>query len=162
MQIFVSFFFIFFKDFILFLFLFFYLFMRDTERERKAETQAEGEAGPVQGARCGTPSRVSRITPRPAGGTEPLRHQGCPVSFFFSLTYLVNYFSKLLRLVSLFIYLFIIYLLFIYYLFIHERHRERDRDTGRGRSRLHAGSPMWDSIPGLQGHALSQIQMLNH
>ena len=23
---------------------------------------------------------------------------------------------------------------------------ERDRDTGRGRSRLHAGSPMWDSI----------------
>ena len=35
----------FFKNFI-------YLFMRDTERE--AETQAEGEAGSVQGARCGT------------------------------------------------------------------------------------------------------------
>ncbi|KAM8962877.1 guanine deaminase isoform 4-T5 [Lycaon pictus] len=36
-------------------------------------------------------------------------------------------------------------------LFIHERHREREsergRDTGRGRSRLHAGSPTWDSIP---------------
>ena len=28
--------------------------------------------------------------------------------------------------------------------------RERGRDTGRGRSRLHAGSPTWDSIPGLQ------------
>ena len=37
-----------FKDFI-------YLFMRDTQRE--AKTQAEGEAGPSQGARCGTRSR---------------------------------------------------------------------------------------------------------
>ena len=51
-------------------------------------------------------------------------------------------------------------LFFIFYLFIHERHRERerdrdrDRDTGRGRSRPHAGSPMWDSIPGLQDQAL--------
>ena len=36
-----------------------------------------------------------------------------------------------------------------------ERERERNRDTGRGRSRLHAGSPMWDSIPGPQGHTLS-------
>ena len=31
-----------------------------------------------------------------------------------------------------------------------ERERERGKDTGRGRSRLHAGSLMWDSIPGLQ------------
>ena len=44
------------KDFI-------YLFMRDTQREREAETQAEGEAGPTQGARCGTGYRVPRITP---------------------------------------------------------------------------------------------------
>ena len=48
-------------------------------------------------------------------------------------------------------------LLFIFvkdfiYLFI--RDRERGRDTGRGRSRLPAGSPMPDSIPGLQGQAL--------
>ena len=35
-----------------------------------------------------------------------------------------------------------------------ERERERARDTGRERSRLPAGSPMWDSIPGLQDHAL--------
>ena len=28
------------------------------------------------------------------------------------------------------------------------------RDTGRGRTRLHAGSPTWDSIPGLQDHDL--------
>ena len=25
--------------------------------------------------------------------------------------------------------------------------RERGRDTSRGKSRLHAGSPTWDSIP---------------
>ena len=46
------------------------------------------------------------------------------------------------------------------YLFIPERHRERDRDLGQGRSRLHAGSPTWDSIPGPRGHTLSQG--LNH
>ena len=32
-------------------------------REREAETQAEGEVGSTQGARPGTQSRVSRITP---------------------------------------------------------------------------------------------------
>ena len=37
--------------------------MRDTER--KAETQAEGGAGSIQGARCGTQSGDSRITPGP-------------------------------------------------------------------------------------------------
>ena len=30
---------------------------------------------------------------------------------------------------------------------MRDRERERGRDTGRGRSRLHAGSPTWDSIP---------------
>ena len=45
-----------------------------------------------------------------------------------------------------------------------QRDRERGRDTGRGRSgrsRLHAGSPTWDSSPGSQDHALGQRQMLN-
>ena len=45
-----------------------------------------------------------------------------------------------------------------FYLFIHETERERER--GRGRSRLHAGSLMWDSIPGLQDHALGPRQVL--
>ena len=35
---------------------------------------------------------------------------------------------------------------------------ERGKDTSRGRSRLHAGSPMRDSIPGFQDHTLSQRQ----
>ena len=35
------------------------------------------------------------------------------------------------------------------------------RDIDRGKSRLHAGSLMWNSIPGLQDHALSGRQMLN-
>ena len=34
------------------------------------------------------------------------------------------------------------------YLFM--RDTQRERDTGRGRSRLHAGSPTWDPIPGPQ------------
>ena len=36
--------------------------------------------------------------------------------------------------------------------------RERGRDTGAGKSRLHAGSPTWDSIPGLQDRTLGQRQ----
>ena len=39
--------------------------------------------------------------------------------------------------------------------------RERGRDTGRGRSRLHAGTPMPDSILGLQDHVLGQRQAPN-
>ena len=38
-----------------------------------------------------------------------------------------------------------------------ERERGRDtnaRDTGRGRGRLHAGSPIWDLIMGLQDQAV--------
>ena len=42
-----------------------------------------------------------------------------------------------------------------------ERERERGRDTGRGRGRLHAGSPTWDLIPGLQDHTLGRRQALN-
>ena len=35
-----------------------------------------------------------------------------------------------------------------------EIERDRGRDTGRGKSRLHAGTPTWDLILGLQDHAL--------
>ena len=41
------------------------------------------------------------------------------------------------------------------------RDRGRSRDIGRERSRLHAGSLMWDSILGLQDHALGRRQALN-
>ena len=47
-----------------------------------------------------------------------------------------------------------------FYLSIYDR--ERGRDTGGGRCRLHARSPTWDLIPGLQDHALGQRQALNH
>lgn len=42
-----------------------------------------------------------------------------------------------------------------------KRERERGKDTGRGRRRLLSGSPMWDSIPGHEDHALSQRQTVN-
>ena len=53
---------------------------------------------------------------------------------------------------------------FLKILFIYswETYTERGRDIGRERSRLHAGSLMWDSIPGLQDHILSQRQTISH
>ena len=50
---------------------------------------------------------------------------------------------------------------FFFLTYSWETHTKRGRDTGRGRSRLHAGSLMWDSIPGLQDHTPSERQMLN-
>ena len=44
---------------------------------------------------------------------------------------------------------------------MRDTEREGGRDTGRGRRRLYAGSWTWDSIPGLQGHALGWRQALN-
>ena len=52
--------------------------------------------------------------------------------------------------------LFRFYSLKRFYLFM--RDTERGRDPGRGRRRLHAGSPMRDSIPGSWGHDLSRSQ----
>ena len=37
---------------------------------------------------------------------------------------------------------------FIFLIYLFMRPRERGSDIGRGRSRVHAGSPMWDLIPG--------------
>ena len=39
------------------------LFIYSRETHREAEIQAEGEAGPMQGAQCGTQSRDPRIMP---------------------------------------------------------------------------------------------------
>ena len=51
----------------------------------------------------------------------------------------------------------------ILFFYSWETQRERQRhNTGRGRSRLHAGSPMWDSIPGPQDHVLGRRHVLNH
>ena len=55
-----------------------------------------------------------------------------------------------------------IYLFFKAFIYLFMRDTERGRDTGRGRSRLHAGSPTWDSIPGPWGYTLGRKQTLNH
>ena len=61
--------------------------------EREAETQGEGETGSMQGAQCGTWSRIPRITPQAAGGAKPPRHQGCPLTVISeqNLYLLINY-----------------------------------------------------------------------
>ena len=41
------------------------------------------------------------------------------------------------------------------FIYLFMRDTERDRDLGRGRSRIPAGSPVWDLIPGPQDHHLS-------
>ena len=54
---------------------------------------------------------------------------------------------------------------FLKILFIHETHRERGRDIGIGRNRFPKGSPVWDSIQGLQDHTLepkADAQPLSH
>ena len=47
------------------------------------------------------------------------------------------------------------------FIYLFMRDKEREAETGRGRSRFPVGSPMWDSIPRLWDHNLSQRQMLN-
>ena len=54
--------------------------MRDTERE--AETQAEGEAGSLQGPRCGLNPGTPGSHPGPKGDAQPLSHPGVPVPLF--------------------------------------------------------------------------------
>ena len=61
---------------------------------REREREAKGEAGSMQGARSGTRSQVSKITPQAAGDAKPLCHQGCPkdvilkiAHFWFGWTY---------------------------------------------------------------------------
>ena len=76
-------------------FLRFYLFIheRHREREREADTQVEGEADSMQGARHGTRSQVSRITPWAEGGTKPLSHQGCPAIIPLNILFKVFIYS---------------------------------------------------------------------
>ena len=54
---------------------------------------------------------------------------------------------------------------FFLFLFIYDIHRERKRERQRHRQREKqapcTGSPMWDSIPGLQDRALGQRQAPN-
>ena len=59
------------------------LFINERHTKREAETQAEGEAGSMQGARCGTRSRIPVSYPEPKADAQPPSHPGVP-SFVFS------------------------------------------------------------------------------
>ena len=76
--------------------------------------------------------------PGPKAGAKLLRHPGIPGFDFF-------FFKD-------FIYLFMI---------VTERERERQRHRQREKQAPCTGSPMWDSIPGLQDRALGQRQAPN-
>ena len=69
------------KRIYIYFFLRFYLFIH--ERQREAETQAEGEAGSMQGARCGTRSWIPGSHPEPKADTQPLSHPGIPKDFIY-------------------------------------------------------------------------------
>lgn len=51
---------------------------------------------------------------------------------------------------------------FFFFNYLSMCNTEKDRDTGGGRSRLHAGSPKWDSILCPQDHAPGCRRRLNH
>ena len=123
-----------------------------TERETEAETQAEREAGsmyrePDVGFDPGSPG--SALSQRQA--LNRCTTQGSQESEYFVLNS------------NLFIfYLFILFLKDFIYLFMRhtegERERERERQRHRQREKQASctGSPTWDSILGLQDHALGQ------
>ena len=90
--------------------------MRDTHRE--AETQAGGEAGSMQGARCGTRSRDSRITPWAEGRRQTAQPPRDPP---LCTILVIDLSLKLFQNLKLFFLRF--------YLFIHERQREREREA---------------------------------
>ena len=59
---------------------YYFLFIHERHRARKreAETQAEGEAGPMQGAQCGTRSLDPGSCPELKADAQPLSHPGIP------------------------------------------------------------------------------------
>ena len=76
-------------------------------------------------------------------------------------TYQIHFFFRYYYLYWVVVLYSVVFVCFLNILFICSWETQRGRDTGRGGSRLHAGNPMWDSIPGPQDHALSWRQTLN-
>ena len=78
-----------------------------------------------------------------------------PIYYLYKITYQF--------LLALFIYLFVYYLfIYLFMIVIHtERERERQRHRQREKQAPCTGSPMWDSIRGLQDRVLGQRQAPN-
>ena len=109
--------------------------MRDIERERGRDTgrgrSVLHEGNPMWDSMLGLQDHV-------LGQRVALNHWATQVSLYF------NFFLR-------------------FYLFTHERHREREREAetqGEGEAGS-VQSTIWDSILGLQDHALGQRQALN-
>ena len=68
--------------------------------EREAETQEEGEAGSMPGARRGTWSRDSRITPWAKGRYQTAEPPGIPTFLIYSRIHTFPLLLKVLALIA--------------------------------------------------------------
>ena len=64
---------------------------------RGRDTQGDGEAGSMQGARCGTGSWDSRITPEPKASAQLLSHPDFPSNHFKRVKLRKSLTTQLLR-----------------------------------------------------------------
>ena len=87
-----------------------------------------------------------------------LLNRVCHLGFMFISSWSVYHDNEFYLLTTYCFTTFLPYPIFFFkdfiYPFMRDTQRERGRDTGRGRSRLHAGSPTWELILGLQDHTL--------
>ena len=100
--------------------------------------------------------------PGPKAGVKPLRHPGIPGMFIIN-TISNKIFEKMLgdgQLKDIGVFR-LFYLNFYLFMIVTERERERQRHRQREKQAPCTGSPTWDSIPGLQNHALGQRQAPN-
>ena len=99
----------------------------------------------MQGAQRGTRSWIPGLQPKLKADAQLLSHPGTSPPIFCKGESIAEF-----------------VLFFFQFLFIYDSHRERERERQRHRQREKqapcTGSPTWDSIPGLQDHALGQRQ----
>ena len=101
------------------------------ERERQRHRQREKQA-PCREPDMGLHPGTPGSRPGPKAGAKPPSHPGIPISLFLKILCIYSWETQRDR----------------------QRHRQREKQ-------LHAGSRMWDLIPGLQDHALGRRQALN-
>ena len=148
---------------------------RERQRHRQREKQAPCPGSPMWDSIPGLQD--------PKAGAKLLRHPGIPDRFYCFLFDSNTWFSIRIDSIRFFSicfdtfrfdsfcfdsigfdsFRFYCFLFFLINLFIYDSYRERERQRHRQREKQApcTGSPMWDSILGLQDHALGQRQAPN-